>query len=192
MRKSLPLIILFCIATLSVRSQSRFSVAPTYWFNYGRYNYQFRFTYSGYAGNVYNSSFGPTARYSIGSKWDVSAGLLYNIVSQYDGGRRYTDDYVRLPVLVSYRLSHKRLSPYASIGASFSNEYQFANNGSIKTNALVGLGANYRLSSKVSLLVQPTVSYLVNRPKDRGLFQIEFDKYYFYQMGLQTQLIWHL
>lgn len=163
-------------------------MAPTYWYNYGQYSYQLRSSYGSYAGRVHNSSFGPTVRYSVGSKWDVSAGLLYNIASLNDGGRRYTDDYVRLPVLFNYRLSYKRLSPYVSVGASFSNEYQFANNRGIKTNALLGLGANYRLGPKASLLVQPTVSYLVNRPKDQN----EFDKYYFYQIGLQAQFIWHL
>jgi hypothetical protein len=196
MRKYLPLFILFSLITLSIQGQNRFSIAPTYWFNYGQYNYQLRSTHTGrsllgYSGSVHNSSFGLTVRYTIGRKWDLSTGLLYNVVSQYSGGRKFTDDYVRLPVLVSYRLSDKRLSPYASVGASFSNEYQFSNNGGIKTNALLGIGATYRLHSKISLLVQPTVSYLLNRPRDQG-FQDEFDKYYFYQVGLQTQLVWHL
>ncbi len=85
--------------------------------------------------------FGLTARYHIRPKWDISGGLLFNAEQQQrDKSRGFSKEYVRLPILINYRLFDRRLSPYVSIGASFSNEIQFANNGGIKTNALIALG----------------------------------------------------
>jgi hypothetical protein len=194
MKNLFTFLLFISLPALTAQAQKRVSFSPTVWFNYGTYTYQLRYLYPmndalSLSGNVSNRSYGLTARYHIDSRLDVSAGLLYSEESQNGGGRRFNNSYVRLPVLVNYRSSAKRLSPYMSLGASLSNEMQFSNNGGIKTNALVGLGANYRFTNKLSLLLQPTASYLVNRPKGQN---ITFDKYYFYQVGLQTQLVWNL
>lgn len=198
MKNLFTFLLFISLPVVSAQAQSRVSLSPTLWLNYGVFNYQLRYLLSPtlgknltYPGNMISGSFGLTARYHIDSSWDVSAGLLYNLESQKAGGIPVLSKYVRLPVLVNYRPSAKRLSPYMSLGASFSNQtrFPFANKRDIKTNALVGLGAYYDLTPKLSLLVQPTISFLVSRPEAQD---VSFGKYYFYQVGLQTQLVWNL
>lgn len=144
MKNLFAFVLFISLPLLNAQAQGRFSFSPTLWFDYGTYAYQFRPVYSAndtrvQSGNAYSTSLGLTARYHIHPKWDVSVGVLYNDEHQQEGGQQFSKSYVRLPILVNYRSSDKRLSPYFSLGASLSNETQLANNGGIKTNVLIGL-----------------------------------------------------
>lgn len=183
-------------------AQSRVSVAPTYWFNYNPYAYQVDLAYNGLktqtqaSGHNIVSSFGLTAHYHFSSQWNVSAGVLYSRntayikspQSPYGEFEPFTSEGVQLPVLVSYRLTNRRLSPYFSTGATFTNSKTFTE-APVKTDGVVGVGLDYRFHSGLSLLLQPTGSYSFSRPVNDAFFQ--FTNYTSYSLGVQTQLIWH-
>lgn len=182
-----------------VWAQNRVSIASTYWFNYGIYAYQVTSTYSGlggsFAGRDIASSVGLIARYHFITKWDVSVGLLYNWNSShltespgiYDSSP-FRSQAIQLPVLINYRLTAYRLSPYFSAGAFLVKSKTFTT-APTKVNGLLGIGLDYRISSGLSVLVQPTASYLFYKPADDPYFH--FSNYDYYGLGLQTQLIWY-
>lgn len=183
-------------------AQSRVSIAPTYWFAYNPYSYQLDMTYNAVPTQIqasgYNtiSSFGLTAHYRLGSQWDLSVGALYQRStdhmktpqSPYGESATFTTKGVQVPVLLSYRLTDHRLSPYFSAGALFIKSITFTN-ALVKTEGLVGAGLDYRFRSGLSLLVQPTASYGIFQPV-RAAFP-DYENYRSYSLGVQTQLILH-
>jgi len=188
----------FLVSTALSVAQSRVSVAPTYWFNYGNYSYETHSLYDGsnasLSGYSVASSFGLTARYQFKPKWDLSVGLLYNRNLSYVkapnlGEIRTSTTSIQLPVLINYRLSEHRLSPYFSAGAllgkSATNTHE-----SVKAHALIGAGLDCKLNSRLSWLLQPTASYLLSKPINNILF--EYNYFRSHSLGLQAQLIWHL
>ncbi|WP_461112601.1 outer membrane beta-barrel protein [Spirosoma jeollabukense] len=190
-------ILLFLISTTSLLAQGKFSVAPSYWFNYGNYSYKIRSVYDGSVANPSGhstaSSVGLTAHYNFNQKWDLSVGALYNktishLKTSINEDTRLTAEYIQFPVLVNYRLSERRLSPYFSAGAIFEKN-KTTNSDPLKTNAALGVGIDYKISSRFSWLIQPTASYLLNKPDNTTLFQ--FDNYTSYRIGIQTQLLIH-
>lgn len=199
MKSFLISLTLLVASTALLSAQSRLSIAPTYWFNYGIYAYQVQSTYSGlggsFAGRDLASSAGLTARYHFTPKWDVSVGLLYNWNSShltespdiYDSSP-IRSEAIQVPILVSYRLTAHRLSPYFSGGAFLVKSKTFTT-APIKVNGLLGVGLDYRIGSGLSVLVQATASYLFYKPADDPYFQ--FSNYDSYSLGVQTQLIWH-
>ena len=189
-------------ASVSLLSaQSRVSIAPTYWFNYNPYSYHFKSTFNGsttntlVSGHDIISSVGLTARYQFTPQWDVSVGLLYYLntnyikspLGPYGESTHFTSKGWQLPVLVSYRLTDHRLSPYFSTGAVFTRSNTFTG-GPITTDGVVGVGLHYRIDSGLSLVLQPTASYSFYRPANDGFFT--FTQYSSYSLGVQTQLIW--
>ncbi len=180
-------------------AQSRFSVAPTYWFTNGIYKYQVRLLsdpvagISDYSGYSNSASFGLMTRYHFQTKWSISVGMLYDRsvshlrAPQYNTVTLYSE-YIQLPIFVNYRLTTNRLSPYFSVGAFFEKNIPNAKD-PFKTNVLLGVGIDYRITSKLSLLVQPTASYLLYKPADSDL--IKYDKFNSYKAGVQAQAIWH-
>lgn len=191
---------LFWASITHLSAQSRISIAPAYWFNYGLYSYQLHSVYNGsdtqVSGYDIASSAGLTARYHFTPNWDMSVGLLYNwnssrltspIIPQGEN-RPFPSEAIQLPVLVNYRLTDHRLSPYVSAGAFFVRSKTFTE-APIKVNGVVGIGFDYRFHSGLSLLVQPTASYLFYKLANDALLQ--FTKYSSYSVGVQTQLIWH-
>lgn len=187
---------LWLTAAASSVAQSRVSIAPLYWYNYGQYKYQIHSVYDGsdtqLSGHDNSSSIGLTARYHFTPKWDVSAGILLNRNSsqltnpnfpQTDIGIIRT--YLQVPVLANYRMTDRRLSPYFSAGALLGKSQTSA---PVKMNGVIGIGVDYRFNSSLSLLLQPTATYLFNKPISDPLFQIS--GYSSYSLGVQTQLIW--
>lgn len=195
---------LLLLLTLPSFGQGRFSVAPTYSFIYGHLDYRFNQESSSYTvnGPSYGSTAGLTSRYHITPKLDVSVGLLYNKITDYrrsesnsalgtPGNYTYvskrstdtrTSDHFQFPVLINYATSSNRLSPYLSVGALFDYQLGQFDQGTIKTSGLVAAGIKYRINPNLSLVVQPTGSYL---------FEKNFaQKFRSYQVGLQTQLVW--
>lgn len=188
---------LWLTATASLVAQSRVSVAPVYWYNYGQYKYQVHSTYDGsdtqLSGHANSSSIGLISRYHFTPKWDISVGALLNRNSsrltninspQTDIGIIRT--YIQVPVLANYRLTDRRLSPYFSVGALLGKGQTSA---PVKMNGVIGIGVDYRFNSSLSLLLQPTATYLFDKPASNILVQIS--GYSSYNLGVQTQLIWH-
>jgi hypothetical protein len=192
---------LFMLLTLSTSGQGRWSIAPAYGYNLG---YE-QFTYQSndkeflqFTENTKGSSAGLTTHYAISPQWDVSVGIhgvflastaLYHYnQTNHTFAIQGTHSYVQLPVLINYRLSQKRLTPYFSGGALFSNRAMRANSVGINTSVQAGIGIDYQLSPKLSLLIQPTGSYLLTRPKDNATS--EYNPYHSYIVSLQTQLMW--
>lgn len=201
MRTILLFVSVFGASISFVSAQSRVSIAPTYWFNYNPYSYHVAMAYNGVqtqaqaSGHAIVSSFGLTARYHFTPKWDLSVGGLYNRstdhikspLGPYGEFPPYTSQEVRVPILVSYRLTSHRLSPYFSVGTTFTKSKTFTA-APIKTDGVIGVGLNYQLHSGLSLLLQPTASYSFTKPVDDAFTQ--FTKYSSYGIGVQTQLIW--
>ena len=200
--KSLLLSLALLVALITpVSAQSRVSIAPTYWFNYNPYSYQVDMNYNGRqtqfqaSGHNIVSSFGLTIRYHFTPQWDVSVGALYNSTtsylkspqSPYAEFRPFTTEGVRLPVLVSYRLTNHRLSPYFSAGATFTNNTTYTE-APVNADGVVGVGLSYRFHSGLSVLLQPTASYSLTKPVSNAFYRAS--DYTSYSLGVQTQLIW--
>ena len=182
-------------------AQSRISIAPSYWFNYNPYSYQTNLTYNGsttrtpVSGYDIVSSAGLVGRYHFTPQWDASIGVFYyrntsHIKSPqgpYGETSPFTTKGWQLPVLVSYRLTDHRLSPYFSAGATFTKSNTYTAR-PITTDGVVGVGLHYRFDSGLSLLLQPTASYSFYRPASDAYYT--FTQYSSYSLGLQTQLIW--
>lgn len=203
MRSILLFVSVFSASISFVSAQSRVSIAPSYWFNYNPYSYQINFTYNGSttqtpaSGYDLVSSFGLTTRYHFTPKWDVSVGIFYyrntNHIKSPQGPygefTPFTSQGWQLPVLVNYRLTDRRLSPYFSTGAIFTRNRTFTER-PITTDGVLGVGLNYRIDSGLSLLLQPTGSYSFYRPASNP--SLTLTHYNSYSLGLQVQLIWHL
>jgi hypothetical protein len=192
---------LFLLVTLHTSGQSRWSIAPSYGYNFGyeQFNHQrYNEEIFQFSENSYGSSVGVTAHYAFNPQWNLSVGLLYvHLASnkQYHYSQIYqtfnlkgTHNYAQLPVLINYRFSQKRLAPYVSAGALFSNRPTTANSVGINTSVQAGIGIDYQFSPKLSLLIQPIGSYLLTRPKDDATSK--YDPYHSYIVSLQTQLLW--
>ena len=184
--KSLLLTLALLVALIApVSAQSRVSIAPTYWFNYNPYSYQVDMNYNGArnqflaSGHGLISSFGLTARYHFTPKWNVSLGALYyrntdHIKSpQGPYGERvpFTSEGWQLPILISYRLTNRPLSPYFSSGAILSKSKTFTG-APIRTDGVIGVGLDYRFNSGLSLLMQPTVNYSLTKPASDAFYQV--------------------
>lgn len=201
--KILPLFLgLFLGISAFSQAQSRVSIAPTYWYDYNPYAYQVTMLFNGSLsqndakGHNSVSSVGLTARYHFTKQWDLSVGVLYSRITNhiqspqnpYGEFSSFTSKGVRIPVLVGYRLTTHRLSPYVSAGAFFTKNIIF-DEAPINTDGVVGIGVDYRFNTTLSLLLQPTAGYSFTSPTNNTNFQ--FTNYTSYNLGLQTQLIWH-
>ena len=186
-----------------VVAQSRWSIAPTYWFQHNPYTYQVTNLFGTRPAQLqatgFNtiSSVGLVVRYHLTPHWDVALGGLYSRVTNhindpqnpYGEASSYTSKAVQLPLLLNYRLTTHRLSPYFSAGAFFTKSITF-DQARLTTDGVLGMGLAYQFGSSLSLLVQPTASYSFSPPTNNTFYQ--FSGYQSYNFGLQAQLIWRL
>lgn len=206
-----------CISP-SARAQSRFSIAPTYSLVYSYLSNEFKSAGpDGYSttrtyGPGYGSAVGLTGRYHFTPKFDVSVGLLHNRMNNYYQidqlmaigftpmrGQQTTtssfSDNFQFPVLLNFRSATNRLSPYFSAGALFNYQLgqhnQLTDKNAIQTSLQIGAGVSYRINKNLSLVGQPFGSYRLKNhtylPQPANLDQHIKS----YQIGLQTQLIYH-
>ncbi|GAB3912123.1 hypothetical protein GCM10028803_54880 [Larkinella knui] len=161
---------------------------------------------------------GLTANYQFHRNWSVSSGLWYNrstghldfqafrngVAYEAEPTRRAEYNNLQLPVLINFSPSKHRLSPYLSTGLVFSMNYRkaigpyqnttdltVAHSSKVNTNVLVGLGAQYRINSRWSIIVQPTVLYQLQKLKSKPTgypMQHDFSHYRDWQVGVQAQL----
>ncbi|GAB3755934.1 outer membrane beta-barrel protein [Spirosoma pomorum] len=202
-----PIVLLLAMSsffTTSLLAQKHLSIAPTYWFDYGTLSYNAKLLGAGItvpiSTNQINSSAGLTAHYHFTPKWDASVGIRYSWISThvndpsdpnitYSGKRTFHAQAFELPAFINYRPSIHRFSPYLSAG-TFLTKNKTDAAAPININGSVGIGVDYRINSGLSLLIQPTASYLFTRLANTT--QVEYDYKKSYSFGLQTQLIWHL
>jgi hypothetical protein len=212
--------ILYLLIPECVSAQGRFSLsvsaAPNYRYASTHFSSTFSITNGGMPvdvhirqnGQVY--SLGIMARYMLSKHFSVATGIWRNYTNyqlptittipdlsanpndpQIIGIASHKRNY-QLPVLISYQSSLSRLSPYFSIGGlvNFPSITVFENGNTGKTPnqdtrvyPTVGAGIIYQVSDKFSLIAQPTFTYLLPNGT--------FINYLNYQLGLQTQLMYH-
>ncbi len=155
-------------------------------------------------------SLGIMARYSFSPKWSVSTGIwashpfagrdriTQNTITTtipYEYKRPFHNQY-KAPLLVNFRFSDNRVSPYISAGTTFdfrSKTYVVIDGMGTEVGAkfgkavvvtpLLGLGAIIDLKEHLSAIVQPTVQYDV-QPLNGLMHRNAF------QLSLQTQLMY--
>ncbi len=190
-------LILILLANTCLLAQNKLSIAPTYWFLYSNYTYQVQSIYDGtvrsFDGHSVASSTGLNLRYHFTSRWDLSVGLLYNrttaqLKDPLSNDIKLTTNYLQVPVLINFRSSVKRLSPYFSVGTILEKS-ALANNDRVKPSAVIAVGVDYRINKNIDWLIQPTGSYLFYKPDSGWLYQ--FKDYNSYRIGIQTQLMFH-
>lgn len=162
--------------------------------------------------NGYGYVVGVLANYGFSKRLSVATGLWLNQVNYrkptvttdpglntlplpYDLQLRSlpsTTRSLQVPLLLNYRISSKRLSPYFSAGALttlYSTMTLEGSKGSKNTvdkillHPVLAAGVDYRLNERFSLIVQPTFVYYL--PYEKTL------SYKNYQLGLQGQVLYH-
>lgn len=195
----------FGIAPEFARSRSS-AIVPEY--NPGSPGYQ-NFEFSTYH---FSYSVGLMARYSFSEKWSVSTGLWashpfagkarlsYPNYKQITNSE-FNDPYqvrFKLPLIVNFRTSKKRISPYLSAGTTFDFRPRWYSdiNGdgnkelvklgkAVTLTPLIGAGIIADLKENLLLVVQPTFQYQI-------LPQKGYDYRWAYGTGLQVQLMYRL
>lgn len=190
-------------ATTAAHSQSRFAISPLVGFTRGSLFSTFS---SGKVGSLERGNgavVGLMAQYQLRSKWSMTGGLAYNwihydMIYQQKGLKRVGE--VMLPLLLNYRASSKRLSPYVSVGVIVEKRLvekyptfsmaDFSRLGAYPPNLSVGggVGISYRISPKCSFIVQPTMFYRIKSDYQRKLYT----KYNSLKMNVQAQVIFYL
>ncbi|QHV99410.1 PorT family protein [Spirosoma endbachense] len=156
-----------------------------------------------------NYMLGLSARYNFSPKWSASTGIwathglsgtthfdINGISAQlpYRYSHPFTNAY-KVPLLVNYESSTKRLSPYFSMGASLDfrsvSYVELEGNGqevpvkfgkALIITPIIGVGAIYQLNNHLLIVAQPTIQYNVQSHPT-------YAYYHSYQIGLQMQLM---
>jgi hypothetical protein len=153
-------------------------------------------------------SAGATVHYNWVPAWSVSGGIWYaqhttqqeRMIAAGEGMNNIRQRAIRIPVLLNFRSSDKRLSPYFSFGWLF--DFPFTaqvlvdrpDQGTQRLrlltekgpvfHVLAGAGVHYKLTPRYGLIVQPTASYNLG---SFGGYGSHNDAYAF---SLQTQLVY--
>ena len=168
-----------------------------------------------YRQNGQGYAVGLMARYALTAYWSISSGILCNYttyktptittrpdytmvnIPQFITGKSHKHNY-QIPLLVNYQSSTKRLSPYLSAGALFSfRGTSFIDVGTgvetpvvfgkaLGISPVVGIGGIYQLNNHLSLIAQPSFTYIM----PPGNATVIFNKNYLF--GLQAQLLYKL
>lgn len=153
-------------------------------------------------------SFGLMGHYHFSSRWSASMGIWATSFLAIKGSfsMNGTEDAVtfhnnhpfrygyRVPVLLNYQASSKRISPYFSIGTSVNfrqTSYAFVNGQEIPVKIgraitsgplLVGAGAIFQLKPPLSLLIQPMLEYSLKAKPNNFIYSRS------YTLNLQAQM----
>ncbi|WP_461069006.1 hypothetical protein [Spirosoma horti] len=152
-------------------------------------------------------SFGLMGHYGFSAKWSVSTGIWATSILSTKGDFNVNDDNstisihnphpfqygYRIPVLLNYRWTDKRVSPYLSVGTSAnfrSTSYIYLNGQEVpikegkairKGPLMVGAGAIFQVRERTSLVVQPMLEYSLNAKPDN------YDYSRSYSLSVQAQ-----
>jgi hypothetical protein len=199
-------IIVSVLTTTITAGQGRFSVAATVTPGFHNIDFSLGEVDIASGSQSYRGlSLGLTAYYAFTPKWSLSVGLLH---SRFSGDSRFENStgvatYSRqlqsfqVPVLLNYTPSSHRLSPYLSAGLLTNYTYRITANGSqtnqkidapnaLTTYAMIGIGAHYRITPRLALIVQPTAAYRLNKPASG--YPLNYTRFNDYVFSLQTQL----
>lgn len=125
-------------------------------------------------GSWRGSWLGLSGRYSFTSKWSASTGLWFN-KSIANGGNTNARSYnFSIPIMVNFQTSERKLSPYFSAGVLWNFETTThidiadvaqsivfkSGDKTFRTSAVAGAGGIYNFSKHLSLIAQPTFSYI--------------------------------
>lgn len=153
-------------------------------------------------------SFGLMGHYSFSSKWSASLGVWATSFPTIKGNfsMNGADEAVtfhtnhpfnygyRIPVLLNYQASSKRISPYFSIGTSVNfrqTSYALVNGQEIPVKAgkaitsgplIVGAGAIFQLKAPLSLLIQPMLEHSVKAKPSNFIYSRS------YTLSVQAQM----
>jgi len=221
MSKSIfSLLLTVCIPYTWVFAQDKLSVSATFSpaFTHTAYNQFYLFPDSD--GQVVDPVFldggkgsfgysaGVTVYYTYTSGWSVATGLWYHyqaiktdrLALAGAGTTSVHNRGLRIPILLNYRSSDNKLSPYYSFGplidfplsarvianreGESTQHLRLAAESGPIFSVLLGAGGVYQINSKIALTVQPTFTYHLGR---LGGARTNFRTY---ELGLQTQLIY--
>ncbi|GAB3988401.1 hypothetical protein GCM10028807_10980 [Spirosoma daeguense] len=190
--------LLFCLSTVAV-AQQKLEISATGAPTFVSAEYNYRYFYPDSDGQIVEPIFmngkrllpgfvtGLTATYTYSPGWSVSSGIWYQQLTTRQarmaiaGYGRTTVHHrtIRIPILLNYRLTQKRLSPYFSFGTMFDFPMAsrvIAEREGLPTqrlrlsadkgpifNILLGAGVQYQLSNQLSLMVQPQAIYKLGR-----------------------------
>lgn len=159
---------------------------------------------------AFGYSAGLTVYYTYAPGWSVAAGIWYRQLATHtarlalagEGTTSIRNRSLRIPILVNYRSSPKRLSPYYSLGLltdiPFTARVVASKAGEpmqhLRLNApagpvfsaLAGAGAVYQVDRNVALTLQPTATYKIGRFGGA----LTDNRYRTFELGLLTQLIY--
>jgi hypothetical protein len=182
------LVLLLFAASLTggtVRAQSRFSIAPLVapFSSYAESRKEpMQFKYST------GLSLGAMAHYHFSPSWSLATGFWYQWANakqqrgEFPAFSRDKEQYYEVPLLLNYRPTAKKVSPYFSAGILLSKRPGFYR--SLVPKLQLGAGVSYQLNQRLALVVQPTLvlgsdKYSRDYPPNRLL-------------SLQTQLVYHI
>lgn len=187
--------ILMVVPRYTTLAQSRLSMSVDAAPVYERFGYSSGST-EGVPFSTWGARLGTSLHFRLAPRWSVSSGLGL----EWKGHKRatfgnyythYTIHSFKVPLLVHYTLSDKRLSPYFSTGLVW-DRIQYSVNSNSKHREsitllnilresqikyLLGAGVKYRLNDHLFGVVQPTFIYGARRDARS------------YQLSLQTQLV---
>lgn len=126
-------------------------------------------------GSWRGSWFGLNGRYSFSSKWSASTGLWFNKSIANGGNTNARSHNFSIPVMVNFQTSARKLSPYFSAGALWNFETTThldiadvaqslvfkSGDRTFKTSMMAGAGGIYNFSKHLSVIGQPTFSYII-------------------------------
>ncbi|GAB3881692.1 PorT family protein [Spirosoma agri] len=151
---------------------------------------------------------GATAYYTYAPGWSVAAGIWYRYLPTQvarsplagEGTTSIRSRAIRIPLMLNFRSSAKKLSPYYTLGVlidiPFSSrvvavrddmptqKLRLSPDPGPQFSAMIGAGAVYQIDPTLALTVQPTATYRLGR------FGGSHTDKRTYELGLQTQLIY--
>lgn len=189
------LIALFWFPATLVFGQQKLSVSATVVPTYSHTSYKSRFFYPNSDGQVVEPiymdgkrwapgySAGLSVLYNYAPGWSVASGIWYQQLTTRqarqtaagDGTTTVHNRAIRIPILLNYASSTKRLSPYFSLGlltdiplsarvvvvraAESTQNLVLESSRSPVFNLMLGAGAKYQLSRRYTLTAQPAWTY---------------------------------
>ena len=189
------LIAIFLFPTTLLFGQQKLAISATVAPTYSHTFYKSRFFYPNSDGQIvepiYMSgkrwapgySAGLSVLYNYAPGWSVASGIWYQQLTTRqarqtaagDGTTTVHNRAIRIPILLNYASSTKRLSPYFSLGlltdiplsarvvvvraAESTQNLVLENSHSPVFNLMLGAGAKYQLNRRYTLMVQPAWTY---------------------------------
>ena len=192
-------VVLFCLLTTVAFSQRTVSIRATVAPTLVRTSYNRQFLYPDSDGQVVEPIFlagrlgaigytaGLTAQYTYAPGWSVAAGLWYSqatlrqtrLTTLGNGTTAISSRTLRIPLLLNYQSSTRRLSPYFSLGLLLdfpmasrvvvtragqpTQHLRLATNAGPVFQPMLGAGGRYQVNRRWALIVQPIASYNLGR-----------------------------